>query len=164
MYITELHSLAPLPPKIRYFFPVNYGWEALKVVFRVASKACQKMHRLFWPIRCLVEHTTNGAIMPKKNFRHNGIFFCLLLYMSARSGFWNIPLMHINLFSRTIFMIFLMSFPSLFCRYDQYLEKKLEHWKRILECPAAIPERQMFEYSQLRSLLTLTAERLFGDY
>ena len=98
MYITELHSLAPLPPKIRYFFPVNYGWEALKVVFRVASKACQKMHRLFWPIRCLVEHTTNGAIMPKKSFRHNGTFFCLLLYMSARSGFWNIPLMHINLF------------------------------------------------------------------
>ena len=80
MYITELHSLAPLPPKIRYFFPVNYGWEALKVVFRVASKACQKMHRLFWPIRCLVEHTTNGAIMPKKKvsdtMEHFFVFFC----------------------------------------------------------------------------------------
>ena len=102
--------------------------------------------------------------MPKKFQTQWNIFLSSFVHVGAWSGFWNIPLMHINLFSRTIFMIFLMSFPSLFCRYDQYLEKKLEHWKRILECPAAIPERQMFEYSQLRSLLTLTAERLFGDY
>ena len=151
MYITELHSLAPLPPKIRYFFPVNYGWEALKVVFRLVVvlwaqvKLVRKCTVYFDPFVAWYNIPQMELLCQKKisdTMEYFFVFFCTCRRMERLLEY------SINAYKLFFLGQFLWYFSCVFCRYDQYFRRNWtigrEFWSVLLQM-----ERQMFEYSQL---------------